>query len=206
MDYTDFTYLWPPRPETKIARQNLGFYEHRGYWAQKKKNGTCTVIFCKGDTVIFKTRHNDDHKQWSPLPEHVEFFKGRSEWTVYVAELLHSKTKHLKNEIYIFDKLVADGKQLVGTTFAERQQQLLDDFNVTPGDDRCEGDQYRLSGGVTLSKCFSLGFLKTFDNLKAEDEGIVLKDPKAVLRACFKHDSNRSWQVKCRIPTKNYTY
>jgi hypothetical protein len=129
MKYTEYEYLWPPRPEKKVPPTTFGFYQKRGYWAQVKKNGTCTVIFARGKEVIFKTRHNDDHKAWSPQPEHVKFFQSDSDtWNVYVAELLHSKTPHIKNHLYIFDIIVRDGEQLTGMSFADRQVELYSQF------------------------------------------------------------------------------
>lgn len=203
MRYEDYSYLWPPRPETKIPQAVLPFYEKRGFWAQIKRNGTCTVIFAKGDRVIFKTRHNDDHKQWSPKPEHVRFFQSTStEWNVYVAELVHSKTPHIKDQLYLFDIIVRDGEQLVGTTF-EARQVLLASLWPTATD---EGDQFRVTPHVSYAKNFKSNFAELFTHLKPEDEGVVLKDPKGKLKACFKGDSNASWQVKSRIPTKNYGY
>jgi len=203
MDYTEYQYLWPPRPETKIAPTMLGFYQKRGFLAQKKKNGTCTVIFARGNEVIFKTRHNDDHKMWSPQADHIKFFSGSQGWNIFVAELLHSKvTGGPKHELYIHDQLVNDGFSLVGKTFAERQAMLLARF---PGG-KSESDQYRIADRITLAKNFAGGFSTLFGQLGAEDEGLVLKDPKAVLRACLKPDSNKGWQVKCRIAHANYSF
>ena len=203
MQYSDYAYLWPPRPENKIAKTMLGFYQQRGFVAQKKKNGTCTLIFAKGDQVIFKTRHNDDHKLWVPQPEHVNFFSGEKDWNVFVAELLHSKVAGgPKNELYIHDQIVRDGKQLVGETFRERQASLLAKFSGG----RPEDDLYRLTPKITLAKNFVAGFSKLFETLKKEDEGLVLKELNAPLRACLKPNSNSSWQVKCRIAHANYSF
>lgn len=200
--YDEYTYLWPARPETKIAKPQLAFYERRGWWAQTKKNGTCTVIFARGNEIIFKTRHNDDHRLWTPEGDHNVFFAGRSQWHVYTAELLHSKvTNGPKSELYIFDQLVHNGVQLVGSTFAERQRLLHEQFK---GDD--EGDQVRVAPRITLAKCASSGFAERFEHLKPEDEGLVLKNPDGVLRACLKPDSNVSWQVKCRVNHRNYSF
>lgn len=202
MRYADFHFLYPPRPENKIARPQLSFYENRSWWAQKKKNGTCTVIFARRNEIIFKTRHNDDHKLWTPQGDHNAFFAGRLKWNVYVAELLHSKVSGgPKNELYIFDQIVKDDVQLVGTTFAERQEMLFDEFS---GND--EGDQIRIDDRITLAKCFDEGFIEMYDHLKPEDEGLVLKNPEGKLSPCFKMDSNSNWQVKCRIGHKNYSF
>ncbi len=206
MDYTEYAYLYPPRPETKCPVGTLPFYQNRGWWAQTKKNGTCTVIFAKGDQVIFKTRHGeaDEHKAWTPLAEHVKFFKDDSKgaWNVYCAELLHSKTPHIKNQLYIFDQLVEDGKLLEGTTFAERQLNLHARWAPTTD----EGDQIRVHPLVSVAVNFTNGFAERFKNLKAEDEGLVLKDPKAILKVGYTSNNNTGWQAKCRIPHKNYGF
>lgn len=207
MTYDKYAYLFPPRPEKKIAQPLLGFYENRGFWAQVKKNGTCTTIFARDDDVIFKTRHpeirNGNHALWAPEDDHNVFFAGSKNWNVYVAELLHSKVSGgPKSQLYIFDQVVADGKQLVGTTFAERQQMLHDKFGC--GTD--EGDQVRVAPRIAIAKCFNENFDSLFDSLKPEDEGLVLKNPDGKLKPCFKADSNSSWQVKCRIPHKNYSF
>lgn len=206
MRYDEYSYLFPPRPEQKIAVPSLGFYEQRGFWAQTKKNGTCTVIFARKNEIIFKTRHPEvadgEHRMWKPEGDHNAFFAGSDKWNVYVAELLNSKvTNGPKSELYIFDQIVADGVQLVGTTFAERQVMLHDKFDGTD-----EGDQVRIAKRITLAKCFDEGFADRFANLKPEDEGLVLKNPNGILKPCFKIDSNASWQVKCRIPHRNYSF
>ena len=203
MDYSDYSYLWPPRPEKAIARDLLPFYESRGYWAQIKKNGTCTVIFARHNEVIFKTRHNDDHRAWMPTPEHIRFFQGSQNWEVYVAELLHSKTPHIKNQLYIFDKIVDDGVHLVGTTLEERQLLLQSQW---VGELEEEHHQTRVHEYISVAENLVGGFDEIYDHLLPEDEGLVLKNPKATLRACMKPDSNAAWQVKCRIPTKNYGF
>ena len=207
MNYTEYAYLWPPRPERAINKPMLGFYQNRGFVAQKKKNGTCTMIFGRGDQVIFKTRHKDNndgnHKLWTPQEEHVRFFQGEKNWNVFVAELLHSKVAGgPKNELYIHDQIVRDGVQLVGESFQSRQAALLAKFSGG----RPEDDQYRLAPKITLAKNFVSGFTKLFETLKKEDEGLVLKDRAAPLRACLKANSNSMWQVKCRITHANYSF
>ncbi len=200
--YTKYSYLWVPRPETKIPPTALGFYESRGYWAQTKKNGTCTLIFSNGREVIFKTRHNDDHKLWTPQDDHRKFFGDRKDWNVYAAELLHSKVADgPKNELYIFDILVSDGQYLVGETFADRQILLHNRWNG-----KNEGDQVRVAPRITVATCDDTGHAERFKHLKPEDEGLVLKNPNAKLKPCFKQDSNADWMVKCRIPHKNYSF
>jgi len=37
MDFSEFKYLWPPRPEAKIPQAMLGHFERLGWVAQTKK-------------------------------------------------------------------------------------------------------------------------------------------------------------------------
>ena len=210
MAYTDYQYLYPPRPEKKIPVDGLGYYENRGWYAQAKKNGTNTVIFARGLEVIFKTRHGSeaDHRAWAPLPEHFRFFQSSNlKWNVYCAELLHSKTPHIKHQLYIYDQIVKNGEHLTETTFAERQQLLHSAWPSTAD----LGDQVRVDPYITVAKSFDRDFRGLFKKLKTveqggADEGLVLKNPAGKLRSCITADSNCGWQVKCRIPHKNYSF
>jgi hypothetical protein len=208
MDYNSYAYLYPPRPEQKIPQGLLGFYEKRKWIAQVKKNGTNTVIFVKGDQFIVKTRHNDDHKMWTPLDAHKEFFAEQCAgegWNVFCAELLHSKTPHIKNHLYIYDQIVNNGKQLVGSTLLDRHALLRLRFTEARGFGEFR-DRTMVSEHVSIAKNIPSDFKVLFDTLMPEDEGLVLKDPYARLETCFKPTSNDKWQVKSRIQHKNYGF
>ena len=207
-DYNDYTYLWPPRPEAKVPRDMLTMYERRGWWAQKKKNGTNNIVFTNGKQVIFKNRHGPtetgDHKQWKPLPEHIEYFKSRAKngkWQVFCTELLHHKTTHIKHHVYIFDMIVKDGEHLVGKTFAERNELMKEGQTGEQLDDRLQVSEY-----ISIATPYKEGFVEIFDTLADEDEGVVLKNPKAELQPCYKENNNTKWQVKSRKKHKNYSY
>jgi hypothetical protein len=208
MNYSEFTYLWPPRPEKAMPESAITFLEGtKKFGAQIKKNGTCTVIFARSKEVIFKTRHLDinegNHRSWVPKPEHKKFFETKGkEWNVYVAELVHSKTPHIKDQLYIFDIIVHEGVQLVGKTFEERQAILHGLWKG--GVD--EGDQIRVHKYVSVAKVFTSGFRELWKKLKPEDEGLVFKQMNAKLDPCLKQTSNNAWQVKVRIPHRNYSF
>ena len=206
MTYDRYMYVWPPRPEVKIPVSMTNFYDKRGWMAQAKLNGTCTVIFTNGKDCIFKTRHNDDHKAWSPLPEHVEFFNGTAregKWNVFVAELMHNKSPLLKNVLYVFDMLVSGGIPLTGTTF-EGRQRILE--QIIPGKEKdlwYEHDPYivRARNHVGVSS----ELYKRITEVPYV-EGVVMKNPAAKLELCNRQDNNTGWQVKCRKVTKNYGF
>lgn len=213
MNYDHYEYLWPPRPEQVIPPSTIPLYEAQGWMAQVKKNGTCTVIFTDGEQVIYKTRHNDDHKAWTPKPEHDAVFKAfakNGKWCVLVAELLHSKGVGIKDTFYVFDLLVLDGEYLIDTILVSRLDKLYERFNkISPTwyiDDAMK-DHYSFTDKIWLAVDFYSGFKQTYDNLtNPEDEGLVFKNPNATLKACVTSSSNSAWQVKCRKATKNYGF
>lgn len=196
INYSQYSYLWPPRPEQVITPVMLPFYEKQGWVAQYKKNGTCTLIFTNGKEVIYKTRHNEDHKAWTPLPEHNEYFREIAKsgnWYVFEAELLHSKGE-IKNHLHIFDCLVWDGEYLIGSTLPERVIKCLAYLTFFE-------DKY-----FSITITFTTEFQKLFQDCQNEDEGLVLKNPLTRLNVCSTPSSNSKWQVKCRRETKNYGY
>ncbi len=184
--------IFPPRPEQAIAPGLIGFYENRGYIAQIKKNGTCSlaVVDSKGH-VEFWTRHWERHKAWVPTADIIRYFSAFPD-SVFVFELLHSKTKDVKNTAYVFDVLRYKGKDLAGTPLVDRLARLKNPDEVP---------------NVEIAQTFTKGLRKLYEGLVApEDEGIVLKDPEAVLKPVFRDGLNSPWQVKCRRSTKNYSF
>ena len=212
----EYRYYYPPRPKKKIPNEMVSFYERRGWAGQYKKNGTCTVLYVDPNkNITVKTRHNSDHKMWTPTEKSTGIFKktpGKG-WYVFTCELLHNKTKEIKDTVYIFDIIVNDGEELVGTTFEQRQEILRDLFLNTNTESTYS--HYILSSNIWLAKVFYSNFDEIMDdvNYRAslvdgnfEDEGLVFKDPKARLEAMEKEDNNSKWQVKTRAKTENYSF
>lgn len=206
MNYNSYAYLWPPRPETKIPVSMTNFYDKRGWHGQAKLNGTCSVIFTNGTECVIKTRHNDDHKAWTPKPEHLDFFKStvkNGKWNVFIAELMHNKGPILKDLLYVFDIIVHDGQQLVGKTFTERQKLLEQLITGEEKDLWYEHNKY-----VVRARNHAGNSKALYERITKDDyvEGVVMKDPKAALGLCNREGNNTGWQVKCRKPTKNYGF
>lgn len=221
MNFNEYRYLYPPRPDKKIAPPMLSFQEKRGWVAQVKKNGTCTVLYVTPEKeIITKTRHDSDHKMWKDTESKaVEYFKTLpgNGWYVFACELMHNKTKHIQDTLYVFDIMVADGESLTGMTFAERQEIIMKLFGV---DENTEVNDthshYVINPRVWVAKLIHGDFKKEMaiiqersehltDDMSLEDEGLVLKNPKASLNFCSQK-GNSSWMVKCRVGHKNYTF
>jgi hypothetical protein len=213
MNYDSFKYLYPARPSgMPISPLSIGMMVKLGYVAQKKKNGTCSVIFARGNEVIFRTRHPEidegKHRAWQPNDAHLNFFSSLGpKWNVFCAELLHNKGPSIKDELYIFDQLVCDGDYLVERTFSERQQLMRDRWGKSWVED---SDLFRVHKHVSIAKVFNSkdhDFKDMFNNLGPLDEGLVFKLPGAKLARCMKDDSNAHWSQKCRHPkAKTYSF
>ena len=211
MKYDKFSYLYPPRPENAIPGNMLGFYEERGWICQAKKNGTCSVLAISPDRKITAmSRHQTLHKAWQPNADTHKIFQTLpgNGWYVFVAELMHSKVHGIRNINYINDMLVMDGNYGVGTTYNDRYKALQSLFKPIG-----ETDTYFILDAHTwLSKCFTTGFVDMFMGMSPEkhgnheNEGLVVKNPKAQLAFCSKEKSNVNWLAKSRHPTVLQAY
>jgi len=197
MKYTDYTFLFPPRPENIIMPGMLVVFEKQKYVCQIKKNGTGSILAVSPEKrFFFKTRHGEDHKQWI-VPNEVKepFYSLPDRWYYFCFELMHSKTKNVKNTMYIHDLLVANNNYLTGVKYIDRYNLLHSLFKV-----KNSLPQYdEITDKVTIANNYNIGFEKIFRSLNTpEDEGLVLKDPQAELSLCIKESSNSSWMTKCR--------
>lgn len=210
MRYDTFTYLFPPRPDNAIIPNHLAFYERQGWVGQYKKNGTCSIIAISPNRdVIAMNRHSEAHRQWK-ITGHIKNELLRlfpeSGWFYLIGEVLHAKTKTIKDTLYLFDCVVWNGEYLVGSTFGDRCK-LLDDRLVTNVQSYshyiCDSEN-KLWYAKRLTKDFLSVFEKITD--PTIDEGLVLKDPTGKLSYCHRAESNAGWQVKCRHKHKNYSF
>lgn len=207
-EYKEFKYLYPPRPEFALTYDRIPYYESDGWVGQYKKNGTCTIIAMSPEGEFHAmNRHAENHKAWN-LTDHIKEFLKRTlpknGWTVLVAEILHSKTPTIKDTIYIHDIIVAGSKQLVGTTFGERQKILN---KMLPGGVE-HYSHFELDTKVWRAKILTKNIVDAFHSIKdtSIDEGIVLKKLNGKLKDCYKSDANKAWQAKVRYATKNYQF
>lgn len=209
MRYESYAYLYPPRPEKAIPPNLFTYYQRKGWVAQAKKNGTCNVIAVSPTKeLICMNRHREDQKLWAPSPASAAAFKALpgNGWYVLITELLHSKVSGgVRDTNYINDILVDDGSYLVGESFAARQDRLR---TLLVRDDLSETESHWVVDDNTwLAKNHVGKFQQFFDSLdKPEDEGIVLKDPKATLLVCSREKSNVGWSVKSRRTHKNFGF
>lgn len=208
MEYLSFKYLYPPRPDYVLTKDRITHYEKEGWAAQYKKNGTCTIIAMSPEGEFHAmNRHAEEHKAWN-LTEHIKkvlrHYLPKGHWTVLVGEILHSKTPTIKDTIYIHDVIVHLSKQLVGSSFEERQ--ILLEKLLPNGIEHYS--HFEIDPFVWKAKLFRTNIEQEFLSVKDPkiDEGVVLKKLNGKLKPCVKADSNSGWQAKVRYPTKNYQF
>jgi len=212
MEYSG-QYLYPPRPSEKVSSTMLGFFDKQRtngvakYITQIKKNGTCSVTIISPDKKVqCWTRHKEAHKAWTPSMKTLSpMIDVSSGWTVFVSELLHSKGTGSTDTQYIFDILVYDNNYMVGSTFGERQNLLMDLFSSNFVDETVSHNV--ITNKIWLAKNHTSGFKQLFDNITSiEDEGVVIKEWNAKLDFCSRELANSNWQFKSRKATKNYSF
>jgi len=201
--YTSFVPFKPLRPgETPIPPVLIrGLETEGGKIAQVKYDGTNSMAYCfpretfADRKVEWRTRHLDEHGQWSPTAESNALFVDwpGNGWAVVNAELLNNKVKvsdgGFKDVLVIFDFYVQGGVWLTDFSYGDRYALLYD---ILQG--RIMGetwDHYIINDHVWLVKNFTKDFTGLFRGLKSKiHEGIVIKD------------WNAKWggQVKCRRP------
>jgi hypothetical protein len=182
------------------------------YLWQYKKNGTQNMVFICGDIIECRTRHYDKsakdgehHKLWQPSYASMlkDFGLSKKGWYVFCCELLHSKVPSgPKNTNYIFDILVDNGEYLVGETFIERQNRLMQMFDFI-GEDY---SHWIISNNLWLAKTFNENAYDSWKNINNPvDEGIVMKS-NVPLKLCGEQTANNKSMVKCRYSNNNYAF
>jgi ATP-dependent DNA ligase len=117
---------------------------------------------------------------------------------------INSKGEAFNHKLVIFDVLVYNGIQTVGTSFEERINLLNNLFKS----EEYDGLINKISNNVYIVKSFNENFDTTYQKLIQVDmyEGWVLKKKNAKLKNGLSEKNNTDSQMKFRKPTKNYSY
>lgn len=218
-------FVNPPHAGSKqiIRRVDLKTYEQMGTWlAQRKFNGTHSVIWIHNDEIALWDRHGVPQTLYKLTPSMKECLlklKHDKEMVV-VGELLHSKAKSkitnqqvAKDTIVLFDILYY-GDHLTAMNQVERLV-FLSEICGKP-EVMEENSPGMISRGLVvarkdesnlwLAETFMDDFLYHFDEIIEKDkhgndrypeiEGLMLRLKDNHLRAGQKGDVN--WMVKCR--------
>jgi hypothetical protein len=208
--YSNYRYIYPPRPKNAIMSSDLDFWDNNTLLAQPKLNGSNSVIFTNGEKVIVMNRHNGRLTNVQvPMEEILSIYKGKG-WMVLNAEYMNKSKSDENRKVFnhkfvVFDILVLNGDSLVGKTFEERVI-LLDQLYGTNNSDKPY--LYGISENIYRVKSYTSNFLELYNDLVEIDmiEGLVLKRKSARLEAGTSELNNVRSQIKCRKATKNYRY
>jgi len=202
-------YIFPPRPEYKIKSESLGKYDDGSFYAQPKMNGSNCTIYLDGKTFEQRNRHegiisNFKLKDSDILPLH----KGEGDFVI-VGEYMNKSQKDINGKVFnnkfvIFDILVFNGMQLVGTTYKERYKMMIELFGIKSYDDYL----YQISDTVFMVKSFEKDFKTLYEKIIKIDmlEGWVLKKKTGKLERGSRLKNNLGWQLKCRRSSANYQF
>jgi len=207
--YKNFRYIYPPRPEYVVSPDQLNKYEN-DYVGQPKLNGSCCLIFIKGDEYKIYGRHGKQLSSFKLSINDIRVLNCNNEnWNVIVGEYMNKNQKGIdeqpwNHKFVIFDILVHNGEYLLNSTLENRIELLDNLFGTITENDYL----YKIDNNVFRVKTFYKNFLDTWKNITKVGmlEGFVLKKPNAKLQRGLSEKNNTLWQLKSRKPTKNYNY
>lgn len=208
--YKNFKFIYPPRPEYMIPCTELYKYETT-HLAQPKLNGSCVIVFIKGNEFRYFGRHQNENLKGFKLT--INDFKNTNfddnEWNVVVGEYMNKNQngidgKPWNHKFVIFDILVHNGQYLLGTTLAERIKILDELYGVENENEYL----YKVNENVFRVKTFTDNFIERWKKITEVGmlEGFVLKKPNAKLERGMAERNNALWQLKSRKSTKNYNF
>jgi len=202
------TYYHPPRSniaipyskDNQLVKQWLSFND---LIVQYKYNGTRALCYIFPDGEIqFWNRHNEAIDYQLPLNLQKELLKisnGRN--VVFDGELLHFKTKTIKNSYIIYDIFVLDNI-LLNKSYKQRYS-ILENLGFNKTTDNILSNSLLLASNVDKNLIDNI-----FDKAKSLDwlEGVVLKreGPVSNLKPLLKDTVNGSFMARIRKPNKNY--
>lgn len=216
MDYFDFHYIYPPRPERKLKAESLSMYEKYGFMAQAKLNGSCAVLFLKGGLSSLWNRHGKELTRVEDL--NFSSLSRGDGWTVLCGEYMNkSKSNALgiwNHKFVIWDIIVHNDKHLIGTTLLDRLALLNQLYGhekyYIPTNDGVFYDRYlyQIDDNLFRARYFGDSFEALYDEITTIDmyEGLVLKNSTSTLSYGASEFNNSEWQFKVRKATKNYVF
>lgn len=210
MIYSNFQYIYPPRPENNIPSSDLDFWDKtNSLIAQPKFNGSNCLLFLRGKDMVVMNRHNDRMSNFNiPSNELLNLSQG-DKWTIFNGELMNKSKKDQNNQLFnnklvLFDLLVDNGDYLIGKSFEYRYNLLKSKLNTNKYNNYSD----IVSENIYLVKSFYNGFEELFNQFTKVDmlEGLVLKRKDAKLERGNTAKNNTKSQIKCRKQTLNYKY
>ena len=204
-------YIFPPRPETKIAPKSLPIFEKMGkFLAEPKLNGSSMQIYfsASGKEMKLMNRHKQPITCKMNKEELRKLYRGTKEMILcgeYMNKNCKDETGKPWNHKYvIWDIIMYDGEHLMNTTFECRQYILLSMYSLN----YVKHFLHQISENCFRVDFFKKGFLAAYQGITKYDmyEGLVLKRIDGKLENGTTEKNNTRTQIKCRRSTKNYLF
>lgn len=209
MIYKEDRYIYPPRPENKFPASGMDKFDNGLFLAQPKFNGSCVEIYLNSHDWKVMNRHNDEKKYFEIDKNEFNFLIPNLGTNLFVGEYMNKSKKdenekNFNNKFVIFDILVYNNEYLIGKTFKERIDLLYNMLNIIDENSY----SYKLSENIFITKTFYNDFSNLWNGFIKIDmiEGLVLKRKNAGLEYGFNPKNNTKTQLKCRKPTKIYSF
>jgi len=232
-------YIYPPRAQTAIPREETGFFAELGWKAQLKYNDSrCLIKIKSNGTIELWNRHQEQFRNYTAPDSLVQQLHQIAKqlgcqsdsWSLLDGGLLDKKHAAIKNTIVIWDILVFNGQQLIGTTYNDRYQELykistLETWDYTHAShgpvpfgrkfttdvfmpeyythDFLAGNQWSALWDIAtkVNKPYTIG-----NDIKPVIEGIVIKDPNGVLGLGYQEKNNSEWMTRSRVKTGRHKF
>jgi ATP-dependent DNA ligase len=189
-------YWYPNRP-ILIPPSEISRYEGGNWTAEIKMDGSRLVLQRLEDG---KWRFMNRHKEvmsYHPIPEVMEELEalGVPPGSQLDGEMMHAKTKNVKNRLVMYDIYLWGGKKQRGTL--DERREMLSGIIDGKGFEK-----------IVRSKVHFSGFEDLFREVIGcrEHEGIVLKDRTGRIKFNPAKSPDVPWQIKARRPHKNYEF
>lgn len=204
-------YIYPPRPETKIAPESLSAFEEMDkFLAEPKLNGSSMQIYFSagGKEIKLMNRHKQPISCKMDKEELRKLYRGTKEMILcgeYMNKNCKDETGKPWNHKYvIWDIIMYDGEHLINTTFELRQYLLIPLYSLNP----TKKLLHQISENCFRVNFIKKDFLQLYKEITKYDmyEGLVLKRIDGKLENGTTANNNTRTQIKCRKGTKNYIF
>lgn len=199
--YPNRPILVPPDPKNPLEPKPnyINQLEKTGkYIAEQKWNGDNALIYTgesPANPVIYN-RHKEKLKRYTPDDETKEELSLWPKNSILNAEIVHNRTKNIKNLIIVHCIMAWKGTYLTGKTWGQSRK-ILEEM-IKNG----------LSGiHVQISKTWKKGFWNLFQQTDGNIiEGIILKNPSGKLVFSTTPIKDVPWMLKIRKPCAKYNF
>lgn len=210
--------FFPPRPGVTLYHPFLSQYSDQIWMAQRKFKGQRSPIYISKDkkTIELWSRHSENdflHKNYTTsekVKQAILSLNLPDSDIVIDAELMHAKTKNLKEILIVYDVLYMD-KYLSNVTQMDRLQ-LLSNFCNNPRELEELKRGLIVNDHIWMAQTIETDFFNQYQSLNHlnEIEGLILRKRNSKLKdgniALGRRQHEVPWMIRVRKPETNYQF